>query len=110
MYNQSVNQPVNQQFNQPQQVQKQSPIVFDSEVKEILNNTYPEMINALVNISIKKFAKTSEYKNYFLIKDYRESFEVQEEQEEVQIEAPVSQPQPQPEPQSSSVISAVSAW
>jgi len=99
---------------------KQRPtIIFDDEVKEILENSYDEMINGMINLAIKRFAETKEYKEYFVKKEFRESIEIKEEilgpsQEEATSQtmtSPVQSSQTsQSIPESSSGISAVSAW
>jgi len=129
MYNQMQNQ-MNPQvnpaegFNTPTNhtntTPKQRPtIIFDDEVKEILENSYDEMINGMINLAIKRFAETKEYKEYFVKKEFRESIEIKEEilgpsQEEATSQimaspAHTSQTS-QSIPESSSGISAVSAW
>ena len=105
-------------FNAPQEMQQPKPtIVFDDEVKDILSKTYPEMINGMINLAIKRFAETKEFREYFVRKEFREQFQPKENEEELeenyvnfnetqataQTAAPVQE-------QSSSVISAVSAW
>ena len=103
-------------FNAPQEMQQPKPsIVFDDEVKDILSKTYPEMINGMINLAIKRFAETREFKEYFVRKEFREQIAVKEEVEEKEdnfyetqpAQAPATTPVPE---QSSSVISAVSAW
>ena len=84
MYSQGnqMNQ-INQQgaFNAPQEISQPKPsIVFDEEVKEILNKSYNEMINGMINLAIKRFAETKEFKEYFVRKEFRETIEVKEEE------------------------------
>ena len=40
-------------------------IAFDEQSKEILNNIYPELRNAAVNIAVKMLAKDPMYLKYF---------------------------------------------
>ena len=42
-------------------------IAFDEKSREILNNIYPELRNAAVNIAVKMLAKDPMYKKYFCI-------------------------------------------
>lgn len=42
-------------------------IGFDEKSLEILNNTFPELRNAAVNIAVKMLAKDPMYKKYFCI-------------------------------------------
>jgi hypothetical protein len=44
--------------------------VPDEATKEILNQTYPEMSNALINIAIKKFAASRDFRSYFIRKEF----------------------------------------
>jgi len=40
-------------------------IAFDEKSREVLNNIYPELRNAAVNIAVKMLAKDPMYKKYF---------------------------------------------
>jgi len=42
-------------------------IAFDEQAREILNNIYPELRNAAVNIAVKMLAKDPMYHKYFCI-------------------------------------------
>ena len=42
-------------------------IAFDEQSKEILNNIFPELRNAAVNIAVKMLAKDPMYSKYFCI-------------------------------------------
>lgn len=42
-------------------------IAFDEKSRDILNNIYPELRNAAVNIAVKMLAKDPMYKKYFCI-------------------------------------------
>jgi hypothetical protein len=100
-------------FNAPHDATPKPTIVFDDEVKEILQKTYPEMINGMINLAIKRFAETNEFKEYFVRKEFREEIVVKEEAQQPNVEAPVAQstqPQTSIPESNSSVISAVSAW
>jgi len=99
-------------FNTPQEIQRPT-IIFDDEVKEILQKTYNEMINGMINLAIKRFAETKEFKDYFARKEYREIIQPKENIEEPQVtnENVVAQvSQPSQAPQQNSAISAISAW
>ena len=70
-------------FNQLQQTGNLSnEIKFraDSETIEILKNCYPELREALINLAIKKFKETTEYYNYFLNKELRDSQMIESDQ------------------------------
>ncbi len=125
MYQQNYpqqNQPVHPQtqpgFNNPTEVVSPKPnIIFDDETKEILNQTYKEMINGMINLAIKRFAETKEYKEYFVKKEFRELVIVKEETEEITPdfnETPstsnLTPVQSTSGNNSNSAISAVSAW
>ena len=43
-------------------------IAFDDQAREILENIYPELRNAAVNIAVKMLARDPIYKKYFCIK------------------------------------------
>jgi len=47
-----------------QQIEKIA-IAFDENARDILNNIYPELRNAAVNIAVKMLAKDPMYKKYF---------------------------------------------
>ena len=101
-------------FNAPNEVHQNRPqIIFDDEVKEILNKVYPEMINGMINLAIKRFAETKEFKDYFVRKEFREEVVVKEESREVEENAPdfnINNNTSNPAPSTNSAISAVSAW
>ncbi len=43
----------------------------DAGTKEILDRTYPEMTNALVNLAIKKYSENSDYAAYFVREEFK---------------------------------------
>ncbi len=124
--NQQVHPQVQPQtgFNNPTEVVSPKPnIIFDNETKEILNQTYNEMINGMINLAIKRFAETKEYKEYFVKKEFRELVIVKEEFEETtpdfnETSSTSNSTQVHSTPgnnlnnlnNSNSAISAVSAW
>ena len=75
-------------FNQPQaaqpqaQTQPQQPkkisIVLDDESYEILANAYPEIVQHLINIAIKRFSETLDYEKYYLRKEFRDQNKIAE--------------------------------
>ncbi len=44
----------------------------DAKTKEIIDQTSPEMSNAMINLAIKQFAERSEYVNYFVKEEYKQ--------------------------------------
>jgi len=114
MYNQNQPQyqPAQQAALAQQPVQRKTQIIYDEEVKEIFESTYPEMVSALVNIAVKKYAKSSEFKNYFLRKDLRSQKDIEEEIEEEEIIDNFNKPSGTSQQQApvSTAPSAVSAW
>lgn len=55
---------------------KQFKFAFDKEVIQIFNNTSPELLNAMVCLSIKHFSKTETFQNYFSTMEFREKNDV----------------------------------
>ena len=76
---------VGQGYNAPQPAPNKTPnavnFIADQETIEILNNAYPESINGLINLAVKKFSETIEYQKYFLLKDLRDIQEIVTQQE-----------------------------
>ena len=78
MYNQqpmAAQQPT--QPTQPTQSKKIS-IVLDDEAYEILANAYPEIVQHLINIAIKRFSETLDYEKYYLRKEFRDQSKITE--------------------------------
>ena len=75
-------------FNQPQAAQPQAQtqpqqskkisIVLDDESYEILANAYPEIVQHLINIAIKRFSETLDYEKYYLRKEFRDQNKITE--------------------------------
>ncbi len=57
-----------------------SSFVPDVKTKEILERTYPEMVNALVNLAIKKFSEDTDYAAYFVREEFKQLAEASQEQ------------------------------
>ncbi len=72
-----------------------SSFIPDIKTKEILDRTYPEMSNALINIAIKKFSENSDYVNYFVREEFKQQVTINQEhstpKEEKTIESKSSQ-------------------
>ena len=64
-----VLQPTSQAIRPP--VANASSFIPDSKTKEILDRTYPELTNALINLAIKKFAEDIDYSNYFVREEFK---------------------------------------
>ncbi len=84
-------QPVGVQPPQPQVQQAIRPaeanassFIPDAKTKEILERTYPEMTNSMINIAIKKFSENTDYVNYFVRDEFKQ--QAQESIESVQEE------------------------
>ncbi len=73
-------QPPRQEIKPPEA--NASSFIPDTKTREILDRTYPEMTNALINLAIKKYSEDTDYANYFV----REEFKAvtQQEQETTQ--------------------------
>ena len=55
----------------------------DLKTQEILDQTYPEILNAMVNIAIKKFSLDPEFYNFYLKDSLKDSLTIPEKQEEI---------------------------
>ncbi len=53
---------------------------LDTKTREILSSVHPELLNALVNIAIKKFSTDSDFINYFVRDEFKHIAEAHQEQ------------------------------
>ncbi len=92
-------QPQVQQVIRPAEANASS-FIPDAKTKEILERTYPEMTNSMINIAIKKFSESTDYVNYFV----REEFK-QQAQESVQEE-----PKQKATAEDAAAVAGFSSW
>ncbi len=93
-------QPQVQQTIRPAEANASS-FIPDAKTKEILERTYPEMTNSMINIAIKKFSESTDYVNYFIRDEFKQ--QVREAQESVQEE-------PQKTPAKENDAAGFSSW
>jgi hypothetical protein len=62
------------EITQPQSMS----FIPDKETEGIINSTYPELNNAMINIAIKKFAVTAEFANFYTKLEYKAAAEPKE--------------------------------
>ncbi len=74
-------QPPAQQVIRPPEANS-STFVPDVKTKEILDRTYPEMLNAMVNLALKKFSEDPDYAAYFVREEFRSIAEAKTVKEE----------------------------
>ncbi len=80
-------QPPRQEIRPPEV--NTSSFIPDAKTREILDRTYPELTNALINIAIKKYTEDQDYAAYFV----REEFQAQA-QEQTQLKEKKENPTP----------------
>ena len=71
---------------------------FTADVKtiEILNTVHPELVSALINIAIKKFAENSDFADYFVKDEYKQIMESAIKEQSAQKEQSALKEQSQP--------------
>ncbi len=66
-----------------------SSFIPDTKTREILDRTYPELTNALINLAIKKYSEDTDYANYFVREEFKEQVEheqpIQKTQEKKEV-------------------------
>jgi len=103
------------QLSQTQQPARRISFNADLEAYDILASVYPELIESMINISIKKFSKLPEFKELFLKAELRENHVVQDSTATPAAEVAQQSTQPQPaqqqtQPAASPLADFSSGW
>ncbi len=77
------------QAPQPIRVPESNTFSFvpDAYTRSLIEKTYPELTNAFINIAIKKFSEETDYVDYFLKEEFKNSIEVQKIKAKVEVPA-----------------------
>ncbi len=81
------NHPIVHQDIRPPEANASS-FIPDVKTKEILDRTYPELTNALINLAIKKFSEDSDYSSYFVREEFKEQAQRAERAQSVKTTVP----------------------
>lgn len=80
--------------------------IIDRKTQEIIGTVHPELVSALVNIAIKKYAGDPDFLDYFVMDQYKDYAQTVADQ----VQAHQSQTKEEPKVQTSGPVADFSSW